>query len=114
MSTSRSRRGGSRPGAGRKPIGAAIQVRLPAHVIAYWCDEAANGGLSANVRRALQDVAEGNAAIIAAGKEEYAAVYKWLVARLQDIRSDDEPGLWQWLNALASAMADAQRRGRRE
>ena len=114
--TSRPRRGGSRPGAGRKPIGdapleTAVSVRMDREIAETW---GSRGERSANIRALLTALHDGDAIIMYADFATNLIVRSWLRAQLAEVEALDldDTTLEDWLSALVDALADAETRGR--
>ncbi len=109
-------RGGSRPGAGRKPIGdapleTAVSVRMDREIAASW---GSRGERSERIRALLTALHDGDAIVMYADFATSVIVRSWLTARLAEVEALDldDTTLEDWLRALVDALADTEERGR--
>lgn len=108
------RRGGSRPGAGRKPIGDAplettVPVRMDREIAEAWGER---GERSTNIREMLTALHDGEAVVMYADFATNVIVRRWLTARLEEVEALDldDTTLEDWLRALLDALAEASTR----
>lgn len=112
--TSTTRRGGSRPGAGRKPIGdapleTAVSFRLDHDTAAWW---SVDGNRSDAIRTLLTTIHDGDAISVTIDDCTHLIVAPWLAARLAEVEALDldDTTLEDWLRALLDALAEASTR----